>query len=168
MVVLQGVENTIRTKNLKKEVRNWIDHGWRPNLTMATSSASLERGKTSGVERTTGFREASPKPREVANMPGAQSKACCSKQQVKYHTVHTPDAVKNDASTSRKNSSFLVRLIRLVVSGDLNNRILLHENGSAVSSIGDPKFMTSYETRSGRAPVLSALNMNVSCRKVMY
>jgi hypothetical protein len=124
--------------------------------------------KDLGGRKDYGFQRSIAKATGSGQHAWAQSKARCSKQQVKYHTVHTPDAVKNDASTSRKNSSFLVRLIRLVVSGDLNNRISLHENGSAVSSIGDPKFITSYETRSGRAPVLSALNMNVSCRKVIY
>ncbi len=43
-----------------------------PNLTIATSSASLGRGKTSGVATTMGFRQASPSARDMANTPGVQ------------------------------------------------------------------------------------------------
>ena len=128
---------------------------------MAKSSASFARGKTSGVATTTGFRDASPNPRDVANMPEAESVNGWDCRE-KHLTVHTPDAVKDDATTSLKNASLLIRLIGFVISGDLHNRVILHEDGSAVSSIGNPNVIAPHKARCGRASILCTLMNNVS------
>ena len=128
---------------------------------MAKSSASFARGKTSGVATTTGLREASPNPRDVANMPDAES-ASGWDFGGKHLTINAPDAVKNDATTGRKNASLLIRLIGFVISGDLHNRVLLYEDGSAVSSIGNPNVIAPHKARCGRASILCTLMNNVS------
>ena len=70
LIVFNRVKNTIGTQNLEGEMSG-KKHERSLDLTMAKSSASLTRGKISGVADTMGLREASPKPRDVANMPVA-------------------------------------------------------------------------------------------------
>ena len=72
-------------------------------------------------------------------------------------TIHTPNAVKNDASACSKNTSFFIGLVRLVVSSDLHNRFLLHKDGSAVASVSNPNVITPHKARGSGASVLRTL-----------
>jgi hypothetical protein len=128
---------------------------------MAKSSASFARGKTSGVATTTGLREASPNPRDVANMPDAES-ASGWDFGGKHLTINAPDAVKNDATTCLKNAGLLIGLIWFVISGNLHYRVLLYEDSSAVSSVGNPYVVAPHKARGGCASILCTLMNNVS------
>ena len=72
LLVFDSVKHTIGTKNLSEGMSRGKKRQYT-TLTMAKSSASLERGKISGVAKTMGLREASPNPREVASMPATES-----------------------------------------------------------------------------------------------